>query len=481
MHPATICRMIGIFLICYSPTFLPPMLVSLIYDDGCFGVFGQCTLVSLLAGITLWFPVRKIGRELSVRDAFFVVSMFWTVLSAISALPFVLITDLSWTDAIFESVSGFTTTGATVMSGLDQDPKSLLYHRQQLHFLGGMGIIVLAVAILPMLGIGGMQLFRAETPGPMKEEKLTPRIAHTARSLWALYIGLTLLCTACFWIGGMNVFDAICHAYATISTGGFTPHDASFAYFNSPLLELIAIVFMLLGGINFALHYISIVRRRPLIYLQDSEALTFLMIVLVVSLGVAAVLKITGVYASPSDAFRHAAFQVVSFITTTGFFSADYASWPLSIPVVLVVVCYFGGCAGSTTGGFKIIRSIIIFKQVLREMAHLLHPKIVMPIKVNGRSIPDRVTMSVGGFMGAYLGISVVLTLLLINTGLSALDAFGAVAVTLNGTGPGLGSLSSNFSSVSDFGTWVLTLAMLIGRLEVFSLILLFAPMFWKN
>ncbi len=481
LNRKTIQRLIGMLLMAFSITMLPPIGVSLWYQDGESEHFLLTLLLTFVSGIALWLPVHRHRVELRIRDGFIIVALFWTVMSVLSAVPFLFSPHLRFTDAVFESVSGFTTTGATVIIGLDKLPQSILYYRQQLQWLGGMGIIVLAVAIFPVLGVGGMQLYRAETPGPMKDEKLTPRIAHTARALWLIYLGLTIACALAFWLAGMDLFDAIGHSFSTIATGGFSTHDASLGYFESPLIELLASLFMLLGGINFAIHFKAWRGQSLLYYLRDAEVFSFLVIVAGLSALVTALLWLAGEYSNPFTALRYAAFQVISIITTTGFTTASFADWPSFLPALLIYISFIGGCAGSTAGGMKVVRVVLLLKQVLREVEKLVHPRGVISVKLGDRSMGDAVMNAIWGFFVLYVFSTTTLTLLMIGTGMDTLSAYSAVATCLNVTGPGLGEVTSNFATVSPAGKWISVFTMLLGRLEMYTLFVLLMPAFWKQ
>lgn len=481
MQWATIQYILGILLMAFSATMLPPIGVSLWYGDGETIHFLLSLGIILVTGIVLWLPVRGRRRELRTRSGFVIVTLFWTVLGMLSAIPFLFNPHLAFSAAVFESVSGFTTTGATVISGLDQLPPSILYYRQQLQWLGGMGVIVLAVAIIPLLGVGGMQLFKAETPGPMKDEKLTPRIAHTARTLWLIYVMLTVACALAFWLAGMSGFDAIAHSFTAVSTGGFSPHDASMGYFDSPLIEAIADVFMLLGAINFAVHFTAWRGRTLRHYVRDSEVSFFLVIVAGLIALVTAILWLAGEYANPLTALRYAAFQVISIITSTGFTTASFADWPSFLPILLIYISFIGGCAGSTAGGMKVIRVILLLKQGLRELTHMIHPKGMLPIKIGDKALDESVTNSIWAFFSLYVFSTATLTLVMVWTGLDVLSAYSAVAACLNVLGPGLGEVAGNFSTVSTVGKWILIFTMLLGRLELFTLLVLLTPMFWRK
>lgn len=483
MHPSIILRILGVLLMVYSTTMLPPVVIALLYNDGGEIQFLSAFAITLISGLACWLPVYNVKQDLRVRDGFVVVVMFWTVLGLYGAIPLVLgdAPKMAFTDAVFESISGLTTTGATVLTNIDSLPKSVLYYRQQLQWLGGMGIIVLAVAILPMLGIGGMQLYRAETPGPMKDNKLTPRIAETAKALWLIYVSLTIACALAYWAAGMTTFDAIAHSFSTVAIGGFSTHDASIGHFNSPSIEFITVFFMLVSGVNFGLHFFAWRHVSVRHYFADPELRFYLSIV-----GFIFVCTFIGlIRLSPYDnaflAFRHALFQSVSIVTTTGYSTTDFSSWPTVLGVALIMGSMAGCCAGSTGGGVKAIRVLLIFKQGLREMRRLIHPNAVMIIKLNGKAVPDRVTEAVWGFFGVYIVSFCLLFLAVAATGLDHVSAFSAVAACLNNLGPGLADVSANYGSVSPAAKWILCFSMLLGRLEIFTLLVLFTPMFWRH
>jgi len=481
MQLALIQRILGLFLILFSVTLIPPIGVSIGYHDGELKHFVASMALTLIVGLVLWLPVKSYRRELRTRDGFFVVAMFWVVFCGLSALPLLFGPHLSYTDAFFEAVSGFTTTGATVITGLDKLPPSILYYRQQIQWLGGMGIIVLAVAILPMLGVGGMQLYRAETPGPMKDEKLTPRITHSARTFWLIYAGLTAACAIGYWAAGMSWFDAIGHSFSTLSSGGFSTHDASMGYFHNANIDAIADVFMLLGAMNFSVHYLALRGRSPLAYWRDSEVRTFVLVVGVVTAVIMVELMLKHRHEDPLEALRYSAFQTISVITSTGFTTEDFSKWPAFVPVLLLISSFMGGCAGSTAGGMKVIRMLIIFKQWGRDLVRLVHPTMVRPLKVGGRVVPERIIDAVWGFFAIYIGIYVLFMLALMAGGMDQVTAFSAVATCMNNMGPGLGGVSANFQSVSPWAKWLLSAAMLMGRLEIFTLLVLISPSFWRR
>ncbi len=483
MQHAAIQRILGLLLMIFSLTQLPPMLVSLFYEDGNLMPFASAFLFTLLIGALLWFPVRRIRKEMRLRDGFIVVAMFWLVLGLSGSLPLMLSESprLSVTDAVFEAMSGLTTTGATVITGLDELPRSILYYRQQLQWLGGMGIIVLAVAVLPMLGIGGMQLYRAETPGPMKDNKLTPRITETAKALWYIYLGLTAACALAYWAAGMSLFDAIGHSFSTVAIGGFSTHDLSMGHFNSPLIEYIAVVFMLLAGINFALHFLAWRSMSLAPYFNDEECRTYFKILLLTALVTIVYLYFMHTFGDFSEAFQRGLFQVVSIGTTTGFTTAEYHTWPGFLPVLLLLVSFIGGCAGSTGGGMKVIRALLLFKQGYREVVRLIHPSAMLPVKLGGKPLGERVIESVWGFFSLYVASFGIMALILTASGLDYVTAFSAVAACINNLGPGLGEVAAHYGDINDLAKWVLCFAMLLGRLEIFTMLVLLTPAFWRN
>ncbi len=467
----------------FSVTMLPPLLVSIWYDDGAHYSFLIAFIIILMVGGVSWVLVPDQSRELRLRDGFMVVVMFWTVLGISGSLPFTLSVDphMSLTDAVFESISGLTTTGSTVIIGLDELPASVLYYRQQLQWLGGMGIIVLAVAVLPMLGIGGMQLYRAETPGPMKDSKLTPRITETAKALWYIYLGLTIACALAYWVAGMSLFDAVGHAFSTVAIGGFSTHDASMGHFDSTLIEMVAVLFLLLSGVNFALHFLAISRRNPRIYFVDSEFRFYLVVLLFVSIVVTIALYTTGTYQDWSEAFTKGLFQAVSIGTTAGFTTADYSIWPGFIAIVLLFTSFIGGCAGSTGGGIKVIRFLLLIKQGLREITRLIHPSAQLPIRIGEKSVTPRVVEAVWGFFALYVASFTFMYLALALTGLDLMTSFSAVAASINNLGPGLAAVGTNYAGLNDPAKWVLCFAMLLGRLEIFTLLVLLSPAYWRK
>ncbi|MDH5407995.1 MAG: TrkH family potassium uptake protein [Gammaproteobacteria bacterium] len=484
MQVFAVQRVLGLFLMVFSTSLIPPMLVSLYYQDQALAPFVKAFTLTIMVGFILWAPVNRYRKEFRMRDGFVIVAMFWTVLGLVGALPLYLNEHIhmSFTNAVFESLSGLTTTGATVITQLADLPKSILYYRQQLQWLGGIGIIVIAVAIMPMLGIGGMQLYRAETPGPMKDSKLTPRITETAKALWYIYLSLTVACALAYWAAGMTLFDAIGHSFSTIAIGGFSTHDESMGYFNDmPQVEVVAIVFMLLAGVNFALHFTAWRDRNPLHYFRDVEFKTYLGILFTVGAISSAYLYYKDVIIFPEDAILSGVFQAVSIGTTTGFTTAEYHNWPGFLPVLLLFTSFIGACAGSTGGGMKVIRFLLLLKQGMREIKRVIHPRAIIPIKVGDTALPDRVIEAVWGFFATYVAIFVVIMLILMLTGLDQISAFSATAACINNLGPGLNEVGSNYASLTDVAKWVLAFAMLLGRLEIFTLLVLLSPAFWRR
>jgi trk system potassium uptake protein TrkH len=461
----------------------PPALVSLWYNDTTHSLFMLCALILFVTGLAIFLPVRHIRQELRLRDGFLIVTACWLALALVGALPFLLLKqpEISYVDAVFESMSGLTTTGATILTNIDDLPHSVLYYRQQLQWLGGLGIVVLAVAILPMLRIGGMQLYRAETPGPLKDSKLTPRITETAKALWLIYLGITVMCTLAYWLGGMSLFDAVGHAFSTVAIGGMSTHDAGFAWFDSPNLEAIATIFMVIAGINFAVHFTSWNSASTQPYFNDPELKVYAYLLLVFSLLVTIALYLNGTYGSISESARYAVFQVVSVMTTTGFTTAEFSIWPGFIPIMLICIAFVGGCAGSTSGGMKVIRVMLLYRQSVREIRRLIHPHAVIPVKIGGRKTSATVMDAVWGFFFLYVLSFVLITIALNGVGVDPVTAYSAAAACLTNLGPGLGDVSANYASLNSTAKIILSFAMLMGRLEIFTLLVLFSPSFWRD
>jgi len=474
-------HIVGLLCIGFSLTMLPPVAVSFWYQDHQAAHFLKSFAIAFSFGLVAWLASRNHNATLRRKDGFVVVALFWVVLSMLGALPFLFGHHLSFVDSLFEAVSGFTTTGSTVITHIDDLPRSVLYYRQQLQWLGGMGLVVLAVAILPLLGIGGMRIYQAETPGPMKDEKIAPRLAEGARTLWMIYVLLTGACALAYWLAGMTLFDAIGHAFSTISTGGYSTHDASIGYFHSETIESIATLFMLAGGINFSIHFMAMRNKSLLPYLQDMEVKTFLLLVLAALLIVASILWLSGQKPGLAHATVSAYFEVVSIITSTGFGADDFTRWPLFLPVFLIFISFIGGCGGSTAGGIKVMRILLLAKQGLREIDNLIHPRSIKPVKVGGRILQEHTIQAVWGFFAVYILVFVILTLALMATGLDQVSAFSAIATSINNLGPGLGKVAYNFASIGPEAKLISAFAMLMGRLEIFTILVLFTPSFWLD
>jgi trk system potassium uptake protein TrkH len=476
-------RVIGFLIAGSSMMMLPPVLVSLFYKDGTATLFLVSAALLLTIGLIIYFPVRHAHQELRLRDGFLIVVSSWLALVLVGALPFVLLTspDLSYVDAVFESMSGLTTTGATIVTNIDALPRAVLYYRQQLQWLGGMGIIVLAVAILPMLRIGGMQLYRAETPGPMKDAKLTPRITETAKALWLIYVGITVTCIFSYWLAGMKLFDAVGHAFSTVAIGGFSTHDYSLAYWDNPTVEVVAVVFMAIAGINFALHFTAWRRASAQPYYMDPELKVYASLLFAFSILVSFGLYFTGTYDTLASSFRYGAFQVVSAMTTTGFTTAPFYTWTGFLPVLLILLAFIGGCAGSTAGGMKVIRVILLYRQSIREVQRLIHPHAIIPVKIGGQKTSDTIISAVWGFFFLYIASFAIMTILLTATGLDAETAYSTVGACITNLGPALGMAGPNYAELNDVAKVILSIAMLLGRLEIYTLLVLLTPAFWRD
>ncbi|HEX5339208.1 MAG TPA: potassium transporter TrkG [Gallionella sp.] len=475
---------LGLLLVVFSVTYLLPIAASLIYGDNTLIDFLLAMVWTACLGTLMWLLTRRYKGELSIRHGYLLVVGMWTTMPAVATIPLLLVIDgLSFTDAYFEAISGITTTGATVLTGLDTLPPAINIWRHELNWLGGMGIIVLAVAVLPLLGVGGRQLFKAETPGPMKDTALTPRITETARNLWLVYLGITIACILSLKAVGMNWLDAICHAFAAMGLGGFSTHDASVGYFDSPAIEAVLIVFMLLAAMNFATHFLAWRAKSWAPYKHDTEGLATVGITLASCVGIGAFLWWEGTYPNFWTALRHASFNLVSMATDCGFASADFNQWPIFAPIWMLFLSCVVASSGSTGGGIKMIRTLVLFKQAGREFVKLLHPSAINPMKIGGNVIPNSVVFAVLGFIFLYFMSVATLTFALLISGLDFISAFSAIIACINNAGPGLGVVgpASNFSVLTDFQTWVCTFAMLIGRLEIFTLLILFTPQFWRR
>lgn len=482
-----VLRVLGLLIVAFGLVMGFPMGVSLWENDGVWHVYPWSMAITLGVGLSLMLGLRRYRNELLPRHGVMLVTLVWVVLPLCAALPlmaalYAVGRPISFTHAYFEAVSGLTTTGSTVLSGLDQLPVSVNIWRTYLQWAGGMGILILAVAVLPLLGVGGSQLFRAEAAGPVKDAKLTPRMTDTAKGLWGVYACLSFGCMLAYWLGGMQPLDAAMHMFTTVSLGGLSPYDASFGHFNSPLLEAIAVVFMLAASCNFALYFLA-VRKRTLSGLwRDPELRATLGVLVGGGLFVALLLWVKGIYA-PMEALRQGMFHVVSVATTTGYASTDYTLWPVFAPVLMLLLSGVATSAGSTGGGIKMVRVLILLKQARREMTRLVHTRAVQPVRLGGTLIDSGAVFSVLAYMLVYGGTVVGLSMLLLLTDLDPVTAFSAVLASVNCMGPGLGTVgpASNFGVLTDFQIWVCTLAMLLGRLEFLSVLALLAPSFWRR
>lgn len=484
MRAFAVLRLLGLVVILFAACMLVPLAFSLALGDEAFLAHYDAVLVTFIAGIGLWVAMRRFKAELQIRDGFLLVALVWTVLPAFATLPLLLyIPGLSFTDAYFEAVSGLTASGATVLSGLDRLAPSINIWRGFMIWLGGMGVIVLAVAILPLLGVGGSQLYKAETPGPMKDTKLTPRIAETAKGLWLVYFGLTGLCFLAYRWAGMTWLDALMHAFTTMGLGGFSTHDASYGYWNSPKIELVAIAFMLIAAINFATHFLAWRGLALAPYRRDPEAFVFLLVLGASVGGIALYLFSTGVYPDLWTALRFAAFNVVSLATTTGYSNTDYSVWPIFAPLWMLFLCSFASCSGSTGSGMKMIRAQILFKQIFRELLRIVHPKVHSPVKLSGHVIENKIVFAVLAYVFVYVSCIILATLTLAASGLDVVTAFSAAVASINNTGPGLAQVgpASTYAVLSDFQTWVCSFLMLLGRLELMTLLVVLTPAFWRK
>ena len=482
MHLAFVSRVLGLMLMVFSTSMLVPIIFATIYQENTLPMFFLAFTITMIVGFLSWLPARNMKGEIRIRDGFIITVLFWLVLSTFGALPFALSqeTNLSFIDALFESISGLTTTGATVFTNLEDLPKSILYYRQQLQWLGGIGIVVIAVSILPMIGVGGMQIYKAETPGPIKDTKLTPRIAETANALFKIYVFLTVACALAYWAAGMSWFDALSHSFSTISIGGFSTYDASLGHFDNNAVLTIASIFMVVSGLNFALHYTAWHARSIKSYISDPEARLFVLVILFGILVTTYFLYTTASMPNEEILFV-GVFQLISILTTTGFTTTEFHLWPSFLPFFLILLSFFGACAGSTGGGIKMGRILIMSQQVVREIYRLIHPNAVLPIKTKKHKIPERVTDGIWAFFGIYFFIFYVMVLLLLANNLDYITAWSATAASFNNLGPGLGAVAENYADLNAMSKAILCSGMLLGRLEVFTLLVVLSPTFWRN
>ena len=478
MNPKSILNLFSILVLFFSFSYVFPIIVSLIYKDGALDIFLKTLVFVSSIGIIGLIITRKIKNELSQKDGFVIIVMFWIVLSTAGSIPFYL-SGMSFIDSFFESMSGITTTGATVISNIDALPESVLFYRQLLQWMGGMGLIVLAIAVMPLLGIGGGQLYKTEIPGAMGEQKLTPRIKETAQALWIIYLGLTFICALLYFFGGMSFFDAVSHSMSTVAIGGFSTHNESIGYFNSTFIELICMIFMLLSAFSFTLHYFAIYRKKPLKYFYDPEFRFFLLILSIVFVLALTISLFNGDENTPN--IKELAFHSVSTVTTTGFSISSNNNWPLSISFLMLIGAFIGACSGSAGGGVKSWRVMIMLNHAYSNIMKIIHPNSVTTLKIGTRSVDDEVATSVWGFFSIYVASFMLLLLLILISGLDFESAFSAVGACLNNLGPGLGVVSENYSNINPFSKSILAFAMLLGRLEIFTLLVIMTPMFWAK
>ena len=476
-------RLFGALLVGFSLCLAIPMGLSWFVGDGAHSAFDEAFVATLACGLLLFLGLYRETREIKVRDGFLLVVLVWTVLPLFACLPLLLHLDISFTDAYFEATSGLTATGATVLSGLDTLPLSINFWRTFMHWIGGMGVVVLAVAILPLLGIGGRQMFKAETPGPMKESSLTPRIAETAKGLWGVYLLFTIACGLTLWQLGMEPWDALMHAFSVMGLGGFSTKDASLGHFASLEIELAVMFFALLSGINYATHFLALHGRSLKPYRGDPEAAYFLGVLAASILALTLYLQALGMFDHFGTALRYVAFHSISLATSLGLATADYGQWPFFAQLWMLFLGSFIACSGSTGGGIKMIRAMILYKQVYRELIRAMHPNAVWPVRVHGSAVPPHILSAVMAFGFIYMASIVSLTLLMSFTGLDVVTAFSAVVASINNTGPGLNLVgpATTYAVLGDLQTWVCTFAMLLGRLEIFTLLVVLTPAFWRK
>ncbi len=482
MRLGIVLHITGLLMIPFSSMYLPPLFLSLLHHDGMAKPFLISLLITMAWGLLLILGAPRRRAQPGIREGFLITALFWTTTSTFGSLPFLLAPQLQldFASALFESTSGLTTTGATILQGLDTMAPSLLFYRHLLQWLGGIGIIVLAVGILPFLETASIQLYRTEASAQVRDHKLTPRMADTAKVLFFVYLLLTVCCTLAYYLAGMSFFDALCHSLSTVSIGGFSTHDASMGHFASGPIHLIAMFFMVVCGINFALHVYTWrkISLRP--YQEDAELRLYLAL-----LGLAALACCAGLFLlhtqTLEDALWHGAFQAVSLATTTGFTTANFSSWPGALPFFLLLCACAGACAGSTGGGIKIVRLLLILKQGMKSIVQLVHPAAISHVKVGYHTVPRSTLDAMWGFLALYIVIFLVITLLLLCTGLDFTSAFSATAATLNNLGPGLGDVSQNYQSINTLGKWLLCASMLLGRLELCTRLALFTPVFWRG
>lgn len=479
-----VAHVLGTMMALFAVTFLMPLASALVFQDGTFDDFAIAAGINVVVGLASAAATRRYKRELKARDGFLLVTLSWVLMSLSAAVPLMIaLPGISFTDAYFEAVSGLTTTGATVLTGLDNLPPSINLWRHAMHWFGGIGIIVLAVAVLPLLGVGGMALYRAEAPGSVKDEKLTPRITQTAKALWLTYMGLTAVAVVALRLAGMGWFDALCHGFSVVALGGFSTRDASIGAFDSVAIEAVLIVLMLVATLNFSRHFMALRNRSLEPYRRDSEAKAILVLVGASVAVIALLLTLRGTYPTFIEALRHSAFNMVSVASTTGFVSEDFGLWPIFAPVWMIFLSCIVCSTGSTGGGIKMFRTLLLARQAQREMKLLVHPSAVIPIRIGGQIVQDRIAYSVLAFIFLYFQTIAVLTFALLLTGLPLVEAFTSVVASVNNMGPGIGQTgpAGNYQGLTDLQTWICTVGMILGRLEIFSVLILFTAAFWRK
>jgi trk system potassium uptake protein TrkH len=478
-----VAHVFALVMMVFAATMLAPLIMAAWELDAALWAFILSGAATFMLGALLWLATRRFKRELKTRDGLLLVALTWVALPAVAGFPLWKFLPIDFTDAYFEAASGLSTTGGTVLSGLEFLPHSINLWRHLLSWIGGMGIIVLAVAILPMLGVGGMQIYRAEMPGPMKDSKLTPRIGQTAKLLWAVYAGLTVACIGALRFAGMNWFDAVCHGFSAVSLGGFSTYDASIGHFNSLPIEMVLTLFEILAALNFATHFLAWSQRGVMAYFRDPEAKAIISVLAASCIGISLFLFFKGTYADYPTALREATFNVVSIATDSGLHTQDYSRWPIFAPMWMMFLSCIVASSGSTGGGIKMFRTLVLSKQANRELEHLVHPNMVRPLKVGGIVIANRVVFAVLAFVFLYFMSMVTLIFVQLASGLDFLTSLSAIIACINNAGPGLGLVGpgANYGGLTDFQTWVCSIAMLLGRLEVFTLLVLFTPTLWRK
>ena len=481
MNYKSIFNLLGILLGIFSLSFIPPWVLASIYNESGSEIFLYSFIFFSILGGGIWASTRQKNLSLNISDGFIITTLFWVVLACAGSIPFYFFLGLGISDSIFESVSGITTTGATTIVGLDSLPKSILLYRQLLQWIGGMGLIILAVAVMPALGIGGGQLYKMELPGSHGNQKLTPKITDSAKALWKIYVGLTVMCAALYLLSGMTLFDSIAHSLSTVAGGGFSTHDQSIGFFNSALIESVCIIFMLLSAASFAVHYAAIFGGKPLKYFYDSEFRFFLSVVVLIIIVSLIVHIISNSYADIFSAFSSTIFHTVSIVTTSGFTTENFSLWPGFLPYLLLVGAFMGACSQSVGGGIKAWRVLIMINQAYKEILKTIHPNAVLASKIGTKVIDAKIAEKVWGFFSIYVFIFMFLLMAMLGTGLSFETAFSAVGACLNNLGPGLGDVADSYTNVNAFGKFILCFAMILGRLEIFTLLVLFTPAFWRR